>query len=100
MKQCLHGAALALGVLLLACLASAQVAGTTAANDLAIVTDGKTQAIIAISPTAGLNEKLAAADLAKYIGLMTGATPQIATGTWIHRPDFPSFTVRMPWRGV
>ena len=78
MKQCLHGVALAVSMLLMACLASAQVAGTAGANNLAIVTDGKTQAIIAVSPTAGPHEKLAAADLAKYIGLMTGATPKIA----------------------
>ncbi|MHB0936606.1 MAG: DUF4838 domain-containing protein [Armatimonadota bacterium] len=58
--------------------ASAQVAGTSGANDLTIAANGTTQAVIVVSPQAGNSEKLAAADLAKYIGLMTGATPQIA----------------------
>jgi len=66
--------ALAAGLLALAGSAIAQVAGTPGANNLAIVTDGQTQAVIAVSPAAGPNESLAAADLAKYIKLMTGAT--------------------------
>ena len=79
--------------------ASAQVAGTPGADDLTIAIAGNTQAIIVVSPAAGLPETkskdgtlvrgqntkgtrnaewLAATDLAKYIGLMAGATPQLA----------------------
>jgi len=78
MKHALLAHALAWSLALLGVGASAQVAGTPGVNNLLIVTDGKTQAIIAVSPTAGPHEKLAATDLARYIGLMTGATPQIA----------------------
>jgi hypothetical protein len=63
--------------MLLARCAHAQVAGASGRNDLAIVTAGKTATVIVVSPAAGPNEQLAAADLAKYIGLMTGATPPV-----------------------
>lgn len=47
-------------------------------DSLTIVADGKTEAVVVVSPAAGANERMAANDLAKYIGLMTGATPAIA----------------------
>ncbi len=58
------------------CLAA--TAGTSGADDLVIATAGRTNARIVVSATAATNEKLAAEDLAKYIGLMCGATPAIA----------------------
>lgn len=86
------------GVLLMVTSVSAQIAGTPGADDLNITIAGNTQAVIVVSPAAGLPETkskegtlvrgqntkgtrnaewLAATDLAKYIGLMTGATPQL-----------------------
>jgi hypothetical protein len=58
--------------------ADAQVAGRAGASDLVVVADSKTAAIIVVSPSAGVWEKRAAADLAKYVGLMTGAAPKVA----------------------
>ena len=58
-----------------ACMAA--TAGKEGGNDLDISTNGKTSAVIVISPDAGTNEKQAAKDLAKYIGLMCGAKPAI-----------------------
>ena len=58
-----------------ACMAA--TAGKEGGNDLDISTNGKTTAVIVISPDAGTNEKQAAKDLAKYIGLMCGAKPAI-----------------------
>ncbi len=46
--------------------------------DLVIADRGKTQAIIVVSPKAGPWEKRAAADLAHFIGLMSGARPEVA----------------------
>ena len=56
----------------------AAVAGATGHNPLAIVSRGAGSAIIVSSPEAGPREKRAAADLQKYIGLMTGVTLPIA----------------------
>jgi hypothetical protein len=56
----------------------AQVAGRPGAGELVIAADGKTAAVVLVSPAAGTWEKRAAADLAKYIGAMTGATPKVA----------------------
>ena len=39
---------------------------------------GKTSTIIVVSPGAGANEKQAASDLARYVGLMCGTKPAIA----------------------
>ncbi len=61
------------------CLAA--TAGVSGADDLVIAAAGQTRARIVVSATAGENEKLAADDLAKYIGLMCGATPAIANTT-------------------
>ncbi|HJN09181.1 MAG TPA: DUF4838 domain-containing protein [Pirellulaceae bacterium] len=44
---------------------------------LVIATAGKTNAVIVVSPDAGIFEKQAAEDLAKYIGLMCGDQPKI-----------------------
>jgi len=68
-------------VALMVCLTTtvwAQMAGTPGKADLAVASGGKSSATIVVSPAAGESEKLAAADLAKYIGLMCGAAPAIA----------------------
>lgn len=57
------------------CLAA--TAGVSDLHDLVIATDGKAVAKIIVRSDAGPFEKQAAADLAKYIGLMCGATPAI-----------------------
>ena len=56
----------------------ARAAGATGAPELVIAANGQTAAVIVVSPAAGPSEEQAAADLAKYIGLMCGATPTIA----------------------
>jgi hypothetical protein len=72
--------------------ASVSSAVAHAKDDLFIARDGRTDAIILVSPgapasapasagmpaTPGSAERLAAADLARYIGLMCGATPAVA----------------------
>jgi len=58
--------------------ALAQTAGKPGRSDLVVASGGRTTAVVAVLPTAGESEKLAAADLAKYIRLMSGATPVIA----------------------
>ena len=57
--------------------ASAQIAGTSGPQDL-IVADETGAATIAVSPDAGTWEKRAAADLARYIGQMSGKEPGLA----------------------
>ena len=53
--------------------------GFSADKGLVVVRDGKTDAIVAVSPDAkGKWEKAAAADLVKYIELMSGAKPALA----------------------
>ncbi|WP_446011537.1 DUF4838 domain-containing protein [Candidatus Electrothrix sp.] len=47
-------------------------------QELVIADKGKTSAVIVVADNAGLNELLAAEDLVKYIGMMSGATPAIA----------------------
>ncbi|MCI5166034.1 MAG: DUF4838 domain-containing protein [Candidatus Electrothrix sp. GM3_4] len=47
-------------------------------QELVIVDKGKTSAVIVVAEKAGPNEQLAAEDLAKYIEMMSGATPIIA----------------------
>ncbi len=64
-------------VALMACLA-ATVSAQAAQKDLVVASGGKCSAAIVVSPAAGESEKLAAADLAKYIGLLCGATPAVA----------------------
>ena len=56
----------------------AATAGKAGGNELVIAANGKTRALIVVSPGAGANEKQAAGDLARYIGLMCGTTPAIA----------------------
>ncbi len=58
--------------------APAQVAGKPGGEELLIAADGRTAAVVVVSPAAGAWEKRAAADLAKYVGLMTGAAPRVA----------------------
>ena len=57
----------------------AATAGKKGGNELVIAANGHTATIIVVSPNAGANEKRAADDLAKYIGLMCGAKPAIAS---------------------
>lgn len=52
--------------------------GVASDHDLTIASNGKSQAIIIVASDAGPNETQAASDLAKYIGLMSGAKPEIA----------------------
>ncbi len=48
------------------------------ARDLVVVAKGKTSAKVIVAANAGESEKLAASDLAKYIGLMTGVKVAVA----------------------
>lgn len=54
-------------------------AGTPGKKDLLIAENGKSDAIIVVSPAAGEWERKAAVDLARTIELMTGAKPAMAT---------------------
>ena len=56
----------------------AATAGKPSGDDLTIAANGNTSAVIVVSPGADPQEKLAASDLAQYIGLMSGAKPRIA----------------------
>ncbi len=51
------------------------------AEDLVIAERGVTSATVVVAPDAGPYEAMAAADLVKYIGLMTGARPALATNS-------------------
>ncbi len=53
-------------------------AGTAGTNDLTIVTAGRSEAVIVVSPEAGPNEAQGAADLAKYVEMMSGVRPAVA----------------------
>ena len=64
--------------LLCASASIAATAGKPSGDDLTIAADGNTSAVIVVSPGADPQEKLAASDLAQYIGLMSGAKPRIA----------------------
>ena len=59
--------------------AKAAVAGENDPDNLVITQSGSTDAIIVLSPHAGHQEKAAAEDLARYIGLMSDARPVITT---------------------
>lgn len=56
----------------------ASIAGKDAAGALVVTQGLSCNATIVVSATAGENEKLAAADLATYIKMMTGATAKVA----------------------
>jgi len=56
----------------------AATAGEPDGNELVIATAGKSQATVVVSPDAGEQEKQAAADLLKYIEMMSGAKPALA----------------------
>jgi hypothetical protein len=87
------------GAALVVLAAGWAVAGTAAESDLVVVAEGKTEAVVIVSPEAGWPESkgpeggtvrgldaggrrnyewLAAADLVKYIEKMTGAKPRLA----------------------
>ena len=53
-------------------------ASATAQDVLKVVEDGKTKAVVVVDAKAGKWEKRAAADLVRYIELMTGAEPAVA----------------------
>lgn len=69
---------LLLAIALIPRAASAQLVGTHARGDLTIARDHRSLAAIVIASDAGPWERRAAADLQKYIALMSGATPVIA----------------------
>ncbi len=58
--------------------ALAQVAGKPGATDLVLAVGGRSETVVVVSPKAGPWEKRAAADLAKYIGKISGTTPKVA----------------------
>lgn len=58
--------------------ASVGIAGRSGENDLVIAQDGTTRATVVVDVEAGPVEKEAAADLVKYIEMMTGAKPALA----------------------
>lgn len=58
--------------------AVAQIAGASGAQDLVISAGGKSPATVVVRPDAGKWEKQAAADLAHYIGELSGAKPTLA----------------------
>lgn len=58
-------------------ISQGQGADAPGKNELVIAENGATGAKILISPSAGNDEKNAGNDLAKYIGMMTGATPVV-----------------------
>src|SRR4051794_18342292 len=63
----------------MAWVAVAALSGAAAAAEpLVIAADGRSSAVVVVSPTAGPWEKRAAADLAHYVGVMTGAKPALA----------------------
>jgi len=65
-------------VFLAASPALAATAGKAGGSELTIVNNGQTTAVVVVSPGAGPNEKQAAEDLVKYIGLISGAKPALA----------------------
>ena len=69
---------------------SAQVAGKPGATDLTVAADGRTTAVVVVAADAGEWEKRAAADLAGYVGRMTGATPKVVDTV---PQDVPSLVV-------
>ena len=58
--------------------AQAQIAGSSDKDDLVVVSQGKTKAVIVVGPGAGKWEKQGAEDLARYVELMSGARPVLA----------------------
>lgn len=75
------------------CAVSAQVAGKSGRNDLTVVTNGQTRAVIVVSP--GLDQRTweyrAATDLARYIELMTGVKPVLVETA--PAGDLPAFFI-------
>ena len=62
-----------LAVIALPGVVRAQLAGEAVPDPLRVVQDGRPLATVVIAADAGENEKLAAADLVKYVEMMTGA---------------------------
>jgi hypothetical protein len=52
--------------------------GTATGQDLKVVEDGKTKAVVVVDAKAGKWEQRAAADLAKYVERLGGAKPALA----------------------
>src|SRR4051812_5406458 len=72
----------------------ALTAGPAAAQDALVVADGgKTKAVVVVDAKAGKWEKRAATDLAKYIGLMSGATPPVVNPAVPAAADAPLIIV-------
>lgn len=67
-----------LAVILSAAVALATPAPTAAADALNIVTGGRSQAVVAVSPEAGKWEAAGAADLVHYVEMMSGAKLDLA----------------------
>jgi len=65
-------------VLLAALPTLAATAGKAGGNELAIVNNGRTAAVVVVSPDAGPLEKRAAEDLVRYIARISGAKPALA----------------------
>lgn len=60
-------------------LQNTATAGKSGADDLVIADQGTSRAIVVVAATAGPNEKAGAADLVKYIEVMSGAKPVLAS---------------------
>jgi hypothetical protein len=67
-----------LAAITLASSTLAQTAGKPGGDELVVVKDGTSSAIVVVSPSAGQWEKQAAADLQKYVEMMSGAKLALA----------------------
>ena len=59
--------------------AVAATAGKSGDDDVLVARGGRTTAVVVVAPNAGKFEKRAADDLVKYVGLMSGARPRLAS---------------------
>ncbi len=66
-----------------------QIAPAQNERDLFITREGKTTASVIVAKDAGIWEKQAAADLVKYIEMMSGAKPRVFDDTMAFRIDTP-----------
>lgn len=93
MKVAAH-LAIALLVACIACPAGAQMAGAPDSDPLLIVKEGQAQASVVVSAAGGELEKAAAADLVKYIEMMSGAKPSLLTlAASAKPPDGPAILI-------
>lgn len=65
-------------ILMTAAATNAATAGRGGGNELVVVNNGQTTAVVIVSPEAGPYEKLAADDLVRYVGQISGAKPGLA----------------------